>query len=91
MLILDIWLKEKYGDWAVQDTERGNILTYMTMVIVNGLAGSTTLLGGRFTSEISDANPTLIAPAGYVFGIWGSSTSYWGVRHLPGPAPRSNR
>jgi benzodiazapine receptor len=48
-----------------------NILTYVTMVIVNGLAGSTTLLGGKFTSEISDANPTLITPAGYVFGIWG--------------------
>jgi hypothetical protein len=38
---------------------------------VNGLAGGTTILGGKLTSEISDANPTLITPAGYVFSIWG--------------------
>jgi len=41
------------------------------MVLVNGLAGSTNILGGKFTNEISDANPTLITPAGYVFSIWG--------------------
>jgi hypothetical protein len=35
------------------------------------LAGSTTILGGKLTAEISDANPTLITPAGYVFSIWG--------------------
>jgi hypothetical protein len=40
-------------------------------VIVNGLAGSTTILGGKNTAEISDAFPTLITPAGYVFAIWG--------------------
>jgi benzodiazapine receptor len=39
--------------------------------LVNGLAGSTTFLGGKSTAEISDANPTLITPAGYVFSIWG--------------------
>jgi tryptophan-rich sensory protein len=27
--------------------------------------------GGKLTAEISDANPTLITPAGYVFSIWG--------------------
>jgi len=48
-----------------------NILAFILMVLVNGLAGSTTILGGKFTSEISDANPTLITPAGYVFSIWG--------------------
>ena len=48
-----------------------NILTFVLTVIVNGLAGSTTILGGKFTAEISDANPTLITPAGYVFSIWG--------------------
>jgi hypothetical protein len=29
------------------------------------------LYWGQFTSEISDANPALITPAGFVFGIWG--------------------
>jgi hypothetical protein len=48
-----------------------NILAYVGVLIVNGLAGSTTLIGGKFTAEISDANPTLITPAGYVFAIWG--------------------
>ena len=48
-----------------------NILAFILTVIVNSLAGSTTILGGKFTAEISDANPTLITPAGYVFSIWG--------------------
>lgn len=48
-----------------------NILAFILMVLVNSLAGSTTILGGKFTNEISDANPTLITPAGYVFSIWG--------------------
>jgi benzodiazapine receptor len=48
-----------------------NILAFVLTIIVNGLAGSTTLIGGKITREISDANPTLITPAGYVFSIWG--------------------
>ena len=48
-----------------------NIMTFLFTVLVNGLAGSTTILGGKNTAQISDANPTLIAPAGYVFSIWG--------------------
>jgi benzodiazapine receptor len=48
-----------------------NILAFVLTVIVNTLAGSTTILGGKLTAEISDANPTLITPAGYVFSIWG--------------------
>jgi hypothetical protein len=48
-----------------------NILAFGLTVLVNGLAGGTTILGGRLTSEVSDANPTLITPAGYVFSIWG--------------------
>ncbi len=48
-----------------------NILAFILTILVNGLAGSTTILGGKFTAEISDANPTLITPAGYVFSIWG--------------------
>jgi benzodiazapine receptor len=48
-----------------------NIIAFVLTVLVNGLAGSTTLLGGKNTAQISDANPTLITPAGYVFSIWG--------------------
>jgi len=48
-----------------------NILAFVLMVMVNGLAGSTTILGGKNTAQISDANPTLVTPAGYVFSIWG--------------------
>lgn len=48
-----------------------NILTYALMIIVNGLAGGTTIIGGKTTAQISDANPTLITPAGYTFSIWG--------------------
>ena len=48
-----------------------NIFAFISTVLVNGLAGSTTLLAGKNTAEISNANPTLITPAGYVFSIWG--------------------
>jgi benzodiazapine receptor len=48
-----------------------NIVALALTVVVNGLAGSTTILGGKSTAEISDATPTLITPAGYVFSIWG--------------------
>jgi len=48
-----------------------NIIAFAFTVIVNSLAGSTTLLGGVNTAQISDSNPTLITPAGYVFAIWG--------------------
>ena len=49
----------------------GNIVAYIMTLIVNGLAGSTTIIGGKLTADISDANPTFITPAGYVFSIWG--------------------
>ena len=48
-----------------------NVLAFALTVVVNSLAGSTTLLGGKLTAAISDANPTLVTPAGYVFSIWG--------------------
>ena len=48
-----------------------NILAFVLTVLVNGLAGSTTLIGGKSTADISDMYPTLITPAGYVFSIWG--------------------
>jgi hypothetical protein len=48
-----------------------NVAAFTLMVVVNGLAGSTTLIGGQMTADVSDANRTLITPAGYVFAIWG--------------------
>lgn len=48
-----------------------NILAFVLTVVVNGLAGGTTILGGKLTADVSDANPTLVTPAGYVFSIWG--------------------
>ena len=48
-----------------------NIVAFALTVVVNGLAGSTTLIGGRNTADVSNQNPTLITPAGYVFAIWG--------------------
>jgi benzodiazapine receptor len=48
-----------------------NIVAYVCTLIVNSLAGSTTLIGGKVTAEISDANFTLITPAGFTFSIWG--------------------
>jgi benzodiazapine receptor len=48
-----------------------NIISFALTVLVNSLAGGTTILGGKLTADISDANPTLITPAGYVFSIWG--------------------
>ena len=48
-----------------------NIIFYFLTIIVNSLAGGTTLIGGRLTATVSDSNPTLVTPAGYVFSIWG--------------------
>ena len=44
---------------------------FAVMLVVNGLAGATTLLNGRDTAAVSEAYPTLFTPAGYVFAIWG--------------------
>ena len=48
-----------------------NIIAFIFTVLVNSLAGSTTIIGGKNTAQISDNNPSLITPAGYVFSIWG--------------------
>jgi benzodiazapine receptor len=49
----------------------GNIVAYVVTLVVNSLAGSSTLLNGRTTAAVSDAYLTLVTPAGYVFSIWG--------------------
>ena len=48
-----------------------NVIAFVLTVVVNSLAGSTTLIGGVNTAQVSDSNPSLITPAGYVFAIWG--------------------
>jgi benzodiazapine receptor len=48
-----------------------NIVAYIVTVAVNGLAGSTTLLGGVTSADVSDKYPTLVTPAGFTFAIWG--------------------
>ncbi|NIV43810.1 tryptophan-rich sensory protein, partial [Candidatus Bathyarchaeota archaeon] len=48
-----------------------NVASFGILVVVNALAGSTRLLNGKTSGEISDFYPTLITPAGYTFSIWG--------------------
>jgi benzodiazapine receptor len=66
-----------------------NIIFFGLTVVVNSLAGGTTLIGGQVTAAVSDANPTLITPAGYVFSIWGVIYMLLGVfvvyQALPSP------
>lgn len=48
-----------------------NVLAFALTVVVNSVAGSTKIIGGNTTADVSNANPTLVTPAGYVFSIWG--------------------
>ena len=48
-----------------------NIVVFIVTITVNMLAGSTTLLNGVTSGEISDMYLTLITPAGFTFSIWG--------------------
>jgi len=48
-----------------------NIVAFVVTITVNVLAGSTTLLNGVTSGEVSDMYPTLITPAGFTFSIWG--------------------
>jgi len=47
-----------------------NIVAYIVTLIVNGLAGSTTIIGGVTSADVSDMYPTLVTPAGFTFAIW---------------------
>jgi len=48
-----------------------NIVAFIVTVVVNGVAGSTTLLNGMTSADVSDMYPTLVTPAGFTFAIWG--------------------
>ena len=56
-----------------------NIIAFCLTIVVNALAGSTTFIGGQVTADISNANFSLITPAGYVFSIWGIIYTLLGV------------
>lgn len=45
-------------------------LMFVVMLGINGIAASTTILGGMTTAEVSDNQPNLFAPAGFTFAIW---------------------
>jgi hypothetical protein len=47
------------------------IVAVLLTIAVNGLAGSTELIGGQNTAAVSNNIPALFTPAGYVFSIWG--------------------
>lgn len=46
-------------------------VVFALSLVVNGLAGSTNLINGYNTADISDLHPTLFTPAGLTFAIWG--------------------
>ncbi len=45
------------------------IMTYASVVVINGLAAATKFIGSVTIAEISSEYSTLITPAGYVFSI----------------------
>lgn len=47
------------------------LMAFAATLVVNGLAGSTTLLNGQNTAAVSDKYENLFAPAGFTFAIWG--------------------
>jgi hypothetical protein len=57
-------MDRRIADWG------GNILAFLLVIIVNGMANGVPL-GGQTTGEISAKYPSLFTPAGYVFSIWG--------------------
>jgi len=48
-----------------------NVVAFVVTIAVNGLAGSTTSLGGVTSADVSDMYPTLVTPTGFTFAIWG--------------------
>ncbi|MGP4074942.1 TspO/MBR family protein [Halobacillus sp. K22] len=62
-----------------------NLLAYLLVVIVNGLANALPL-NGQTTGEISNRLNVLFTPAGYVFSIWGVIyilLGIWVLRQFP--------
>jgi translocator protein len=55
---------------GLQVWQLGVLITTVVTVVTNVLANALPI-AGRTTAEVSDAYPTLVTPAGYVFSIWG--------------------
>lgn len=49
------------------------LISYIVTMIINFLVGSTTVIGGQNTAQVSDKYANLFAPAGITFTIWGLS------------------
>lgn len=49
----------------------GLVGAFVVTMVINGLAGSTTLLGGVTTATVSNTFPSLFTPSGVTFAIWG--------------------
>ena len=61
----------KKKETVAASTRWSLVAAFAVTLVLNGLAGSTTLLGGVNTAQVSDGNPNLFAPAGVTFAIWG--------------------
>jgi len=48
-----------------------NVVAFTVTIVVNMLAGSTSLLNGVTSGQVSDNYPTLVTPAGFTFAVWG--------------------
>lgn len=61
------WKKDKpqYGNWRIIAAT-----AFIATLAINGLAASTTLLGGVTTAAVSDSYANLFAPSGFTFSIW---------------------
>ncbi|KAJ3364951.1 hypothetical protein GGF32_000608 [Allomyces javanicus] len=66
-----------------------NLLVLIAVFVINGLAGSTTLIGGYNTGQLSDLLPNYFVPAGFAFGIWGLIYLFFGIFGVYQILPRS--
>jgi hypothetical protein len=49
----------------------GNAVAFLAVIVTNAIAGSTKLLNGQNTADVSAHYSTLVTPAGFTFSIWG--------------------
>lgn len=61
---------KKHMEDIVKARQILNLVSFIGVVIINGLSTSLPL-NGKTPKEISDMFPVLFTPAGYVFSIWG--------------------
>ncbi len=65
-----------------------NIASFIIVIVMNSLVATTNLIGGKTTAQVSDAYPTLVTPAGYVFSIWSVIYVLLGVFVIAQALPR---